>query len=704
MNVILQSEASECGLSSIAMIANHFGYKTDMNHMRQKFPQTLKGTTLKQLIDIAAAINLSARALKLEVSDLTKLTMPCVIHWDMNHFVVLKQVSSKAIKIIDPARGEVSLSIEEFNKHFTGIALELSPNKQFNKQDQRGPRLTLGEIIASCHGLKSPLTQLLILSVMLQFITLAFPYYLQLIVDQVLPSFDGQFLVVLALGFGGLTLFNSAVASLRGATVIYLNNSMSKQLAFGLFNRVINLPLGFFEKRFIGDLVSRFSSLHNVRQIITNHLVEGVVDGLMAIGTLVMIYLYNTTLATIVVATMFVYLLLRLCSFASLKKSLEQNIHDRAVESSSFMENMRAIQTIKLFGLESQRQSIWQNLYISSLNSEIRVSKLQLFYQIINGLLFGIENVIVIFIGAQLVINSNSSATFSLGMLTAFIAYKSQLTQRFAALVDKFIEFKTLTIHLNRLSDFVTEPTESTEHQRQLPVLSGELQIRNLNYRYSPSEKWLFNDLSLDVKAGGSVAIIGASGCGKTTLLKVILGLLPPDSGEIFWDGINQQNCNPQSLRSQVGSVMQNDQLLSGSIAANISQFSERYDIEQVMHCAKIAAIHDEIIEMPMGYHSLIGEMGVALSGGQVQRIILARALFQSPQILLLDEASAHLDIHSECQINHSLNDLKVTKIVVAHRPETIAHCDRVLELTEGRLIDVTSNFLNLKKQLVNID
>ncbi|MDC2889191.1 ATP-binding cassette domain-containing protein [Psychrosphaera algicola] len=200
------------------------------------------------------------------------------------------------------------------------------------------------------------------------------------------------------------------------------------------------------------------------------------------------------------------------------------------------------------------------------------------------------------------------------------------------------------------------------------------------------------------------MAIIGASGCGKTTLLKVILGLLPPDSGEILWDGINQQNCNPHSLRSQVGSVMQNDQLLSGSIAANISQFSERYDIEHVMYCAKIAAIHDEIIEMPMGYHSLIGEMGVALSGGQVQRIILARALFQSPQILLLDEASAHLDIHSECQINLSLNDLKVTKIVVAHRPETIAHCDRVLELSGGRLTDVTSNFLNLKKQLVKID
>ncbi|MDO6720658.1 peptidase domain-containing ABC transporter [Psychrosphaera sp. 1_MG-2023] len=704
MNVILQSEASECGLSSIAMIANHFGYKTDMNHMRQKFPQTLKGTTLKQLIDIAAAINLSARALKLEVSDLTKLSLPCVIHWDMNHFVVLKQVNAKTIKIIDPARGEVSLSLEEFNKHFTGIALELSPNKQFNKQDQRGPRLTLGEIIAACHGLKSPLSQLLILSVMLQFITLAFPYYLQLVVDQVLPSFDGQFLVVLALGFGGLTLFNSAVASLRGATVIYLNNSMSKQLAFGLFNRVINLPLGFFEKRFIGDLVSRFSSLHNVRQIITNHLVEGVVDGLMAIGTLIMIYLYNTTLATIVVATMLVYLILRLCSFSSLKKSLEQNIHDRAVESSSFMENMRAIQTIKLFGLESQRQSIWQNLYISSLNSEIRVSKLQLFYQIINGLLFGIENVIVIFIGAQLVINSDANTTFSLGMLTAFIAYKSQLTQRFAALVDKFIEFKTLSIHLNRLSDFVSEPTESTAHQRQLPALSGELQIRDLNYRYSPTEKWLFSNLNLSVKPGESVAIIGASGCGKTTLLKVILGLLPPDSGEILWDGINQQNCNPHSLRSQVGSVMQNDQLLSGSIAANISQFSERYDIEHVMYCAKIAAIHDEIIEMPMGYHSLIGEMGVALSGGQVQRIILARALFQSPQILLLDEASAHLDIHSECQINLSLNDLKVTKIVVAHRPETIAHCDRVLELSGGRLTDVTSNFLNLKKQLVKID
>lgn len=704
MDIILQSEASECGLSSIAMIANHHGYQTDMNHMRQQFPQTMKGTTLKQLVDIAAAINLSARALKLEISDIEKLATPSIIHWDMNHFVVLKRVSKRQIVIVDPARGELKLTHSEFAEHFTGIALELSPNKNFRKEKKQGPRLSLLAIIENYQGLKTPLIQLLVLSLMLQVFTLAFPYYMQLVVDNVLPSFDGQFLVVLAIGFAGLTLFNMAVAALRGATLIYLNNAMSQQLAFSLFNRIIRLPLAFFEKRFVGDLVSRFSSLHNVRQIITNHLIEGTVDGLMAIGTLVMIYLYSPILANVVVVSMVLYLIIRLLSFSALKRSTEQSIHHRAIESSNFMENMRAIQTIKLFGLEPQREALWQNQYIKSLNCEIQVSRLQLIYQVANGLLFGLENIIVIFLGAQLVLENSTQSLFSLGMLTAFIAYKSQLTQRFSALVEKLIEFKTLSIHLVRLSDFMAEEVETSNAAAQRPTLAGDIQISALNYRYSKNDPWLFNNLNLEIKPGQSIAIIGPSGCGKTSLLKVILGLLPNAEGSICWDGVDQKNCDKIALRKQIGSVMQNDQLLSGSIAANISQFAERYDIEQVIQCAKLAAIHDEIKRMPMGYHSLIGEMGVALSGGQVQRIILARALFQSPKILLLDEASAHLDVHSESQINHALSQLNMTKIVVAHRPETIAHCDRVVELTNGKLVDVTNTFEKLKTQLVKSD
>lgn len=702
MDIILQSEAAECGLSSVAMVASHHGYHTDLNQLRHHFPQSLKGTTLKQLTEIAASLGLTSRALKLDMEDIAHLSTPCVVHWQMNHFVVLKKVQKHKVIIIDPARGEITLTYAEFSSSFTGIALELSPNKQFVAKPKVKSGFTLSAIMSSAQGIKTPLIQLLLLSLLLQLFTLMFPYYMQLVVDQVLPSFDGQFLLVLALGFAGLTLFNGLVSALRGATIIYFSHSISQQMAFGLFNRVIHLPITFFEKRFVGDLVSRFGSLENLRQIITNHLVEGAVDGLMAITTLIMIYIYSPFLACVVTITMVLYLIIRLVTFRPLKRSMEQAIHHRAIESSNFMENVRAIQTIKLFSLENQRQNIWQNHYIKSLNCEIQVARLQLGYQLANALLFGLENVIVIYLGASLVLNPAPETLFTLGMLTAFIAYKSQLTQRFSGLVDKLIELKTLSIHLDRLSDFLADDPQFPQLQMEPSTATGQLTINNLSFAYQNDEARLFNNLNLDVKAGSSIAIIGASGCGKTTLFKLILGFLTPEAGSIQWHHHKAPN---QSLnRRHIGTVMQNDQLLSGSIAANIAQFSERYEMEQVIKCAKLAAVHDDIVKMPMGYHTLIGEMGAALSGGQIQRIILARALFNSPKILLLDEASAHLDVRSEYLINQALASLKMTKLVIAHRPETITQCDVIYELVNGQLTNVTQAFLSSNPKRVNFD
>ena len=691
MNTILQSEAAECGLSCLAMVADKYGYKSDLNTLRQKYSQTLKGVNLQHLMNIADELNLSSRALKLSLEQLNHLKLPCILHWDMNHFVVLKSVSRKSITIVDPAIGKRKLSLEKVGKHFTGIALELTPTKEFKKQDTR-VKMRLSQFIHSVSGLKHVLFQLFALSCMLQVFALASPYYMQLAVDEVIVTYDHNLLSMLALGFGLLVLFNIATTALRGFVVIHLGASLNQQLAFNLFQHLMRLPLDYFAKRHMGDVVSRFGSLEQIKQMLTTSMVEAFIDGLMSIMTLVMIYLYSPQLAWIVSSAMLLYLLLRLLWYRPLREISEEAIIAEARESTNFMENVRAMQTIKLFGIEAKRQALWQNHYTEALNLSVRVERLNVAYGVSKNFLFGIENVLVIYFGTQLIMSPSGSDVFTVGMFMAFMAYKSQLIQRFSSLVDKLIEFKMLGLHLERLADLAQTEPEEHLHSEQSHTMTGHLKVNTISFQHSSGEPYLFQDLSAEFKPGECVAIVGASGGGKTTLMKVMLGLYKPGSGVIEVDNKSLHQLGHLQYRRQIATVMQSDELLSGSIAENISQFDPNLDIDRVVECAKMASIDKDIMAMTMQYNSLVGDLGSSLSGGQKQRILLARALYRKPKILFLDEATSHLDTDSEAYVNQSLTKLNITRILIAHRKETIKMADRVLELKEGLLVDVTGD------------
>ncbi len=699
VTTILQSEAAECGLTCLAMIASAHGHKTDLNTLRHSYPQTLKGIDLHQLSQIADELKLSNRALQLDMHELSQLKLPCILHWDMNHFVVLSKVTQKDVVIHDPAIGKRSLTLEETAKHFTGIALELTPTSDFVKEDKR-VQIKLRQFWNSAQGLKPNLLQLGVLSLILQVFALASPYYMQLVVDDVVTSFDSNLLSVLALGFGLLTLFKVATKTLRSFVTLHMGVNLNQQFAFNLFRHLMRLPQEYFLKRHIGDIVSRFGSLDQIQTMITDNLVEVVIDGIMAITTLVMIFLYSPKLAFIVCVAMLLYFIIRLVSYAPLRALSEEQIVANAKEDSNFMENIRGIQTIKLAGIEAKRQAMWQNLYIEKQNLHVKTSKLGIYYQIANSLLFGLEGILVVYFGALLILEPLTGEIFTVGMLTAFMAYKSQLETSFSSLIDKFFEFRMLSLHLDRLTDIAfTEPEQHIESQKQVE-LHGQLSIKNLHYQYAPSEPKIFNGLSYDFKQGEAVAIVGQSGCGKSTLIKLMLGLYDPSEGMISVDGHDVNKLGKRTYRSQVASVMQDDALLSGSIADNISQFDPQVDIERVMQCAHVAAIAEDIMAMPMGFSSLVGDMGTTLSGGQKQRVILARALYRHPKIIFLDEATSNLDISSEMKVNHAISQLNITRIIVAHRPETIAMADRVLELKEEKLVDITSKYKRFKTQL----
>ena len=514
------------------------------------------------------------------------------------------------------------------------------------------------------------LTKLFILSLLLQVFVLATPYYTQMVVDEVLVSQDEPLLVVLALGFGLIMLLQVITQTLRGWVVLHLGSVMSVQMAANLMRHLLHLPLSYFEKRHMGDVVSRFGSLNSVRELLTNSLVEGVIDGIMAIAVLI-------------------YALLHWALYRPLHQLTEASIVASAKEQSNFMETVRGMQSIKLFGLQTQRLNIWQNRFADAVNQNYRLGKWQISYSTINQLLFGIENVLVIYLAALAVM----AGDISVGMLFAFIAYKNQFTGRTAALIDKVVEIKMTRLHLDRLADIALTEKEDEGAAADGRELSGQLSLTNISFRYASNDPLLFNGLNLEVKAGENLAIIGPSGSGKTSLMKIMLGLLPGESGKVEVDGVDIRHLGLRHYRSQIAAVMQDDQLMSGTLAENISFFDSQMDMQQVMACAQLAGIHQDITAMQMGYNALVGDMGSSLSGGQKQRLLLARALYRKPKILFMDEATSHLDVQLEHYVNQAIKQLNMTRIIIAHRPETIINAQRIMQLQNGQLQDVTEAY-----------
>lgn len=688
MQLIYQSEAAECGLACMAMIANHHGHQLDLSTLRNRYAVSLKGANLQHLMQLGDQMGLAGRALRLDLEHLSQLQLPCILHWNMNHFVVLKKVTAKHIVILDPGAGERKVAMDEVSTAFSGVALELKPTQEFKKIDER-VKLGLTAFWTKVEGLVPSLLKIFALSLMLQIFLLASPYYMQLVVDDVLVSMDQPLLAVLALGFGLMMLLKVVTHALRGWVILHLGSVMNLQMATNLFRHLLHLPLSYFEKRHIGDIVSRFGSLAQVRELMTTSLVEGVIDGIMAITVLVMMFIYSPQLAMVVIAAVVIYALLRWALYKPLRERTEASIVASAKEQSNFMETVRGMQSIKLFGQQSQRLNLWQNRFADTINENFRLGKWQISYQTINQLLFGVENTLVVFLAAYAVMDG----MMSVGMLFAFMTYKSQFTERTAALIEKIVQLYMARLHLNRLADIALTEKEDEGGVGQQREISGSIKVSGLSYRYSATDPLLFSDLDFEIKAGESVAIIGPSGTGKTTLAKLMLGLLSSESGKIEVDGVDIRHLGLRQYRQQVAAVMQDDQLMTGSLAENIAFFDTQMDMERVVSCAQLAGIHHDVAAMPMGYNALIGDMGSSLSGGQRQRILLARALYRRPKILFLDEATSSLDVQLEHHVNGAIKQLNMTRLIIAHRPETILSADRIVQLYQGKITDVTDRY-----------
>ncbi len=683
--MVLQTEAAECGLACLAMVAGYHGYHSDLAELRRRFGLSLKGATLKDVVGMADQLGLAARPVRLELEELRLLKTPCILHWDLNHFVVLKSANLNGLVIHDPGVGVRRLSLSEVSKRFTGVALELTPIGGFEPA-RAAPRVRLRALLGRMVGLKRSLGQLFLLALAIEVFAVVSPLFMQWVVDHALVTADRDLLLTLVLGFSLLLLIKTSVSAMRGWMLILLGASLKVQGRANLFSHLVSLPAAYFETRYLGDVISRFGSQETILQAITTDMVEAVLDGLLAGITLVVMFVFAPVLAGVVLSGALLYGLLRWASYTPLRQASAEAIVWAARRDSHFLETLRGIKTIKLFNGQEGRRAHWLNLLVETLNRQLTTQKLQLLFRTANSLLTGALAILVVWLGAQRVLEN----TFSVGMLLAFIVYKDQFLDRVSDLINKALDLQMLRLHAERLADVALTPPEP----RNPPAgPAGErrpaaIEVRNLRFHYSDNDPWVLDGVDFRIEAGESVAIAGASGCGKTTLLKLLVSLLQPTAGEILVDGQPLAQVGLERYRSMIGVVMQDDQLFAGSIADNISFFSAYPDPRRIEECARLAAVHEDIAAMPMGYHTLIGDMGTVLSGGQKQRVLIARALHHQPVILLLDEATSHLDVSREKAVNAAIRARRMTRIIVAHRPETILSADRVIVLDHGKIVN----------------
>jgi ATP-binding cassette subfamily B protein RaxB len=679
--IVLQAEAAECGLACLAMILGFHGHAIDLGTLRRRYAVSLKGTTLRDLMSLAGETGLSTRALRLELSDLRKLRRPCILHWGLNHFVVLREVGRKTVTIHDPAYGRRTLELDEVSREFTGIALEAVPNERFVRRDERSD-LRLRHLFRHIAGIRSALAGILVLSLGIEIIAMLLPIGSQIVIDEVIVSADQDLLVTIAIAIGILLAMQLAISAARSWTIMVAGTTLNLQWSAGLFDHLSRLPLDFFEKRHVGDIISRFGSLATIQKALTTDLVQAVLDGIMSIGMIAMMFVYGGWLGWVALIAAGLNGVLRLARYQPYRQSTEQSIVYDAKQQTHFIETVRGIGSVKLLGLEQRRRATWINYLVDSINARLRLQRLDLVFGRASDLLFGADRLAMIVLGAEAIIHGR----MSIGMLVAFLSYKDQFSTRVGNLIASWFQLRMLNVQTDRLSDIVmAEPEEVASAPPATPTCRpgcaapAPLRAEGISKRYGDNEPWILRGVDLAIPPGRSVAITGPSGCGKTTLLKVLMGLLAPTEGRVFVDDADIRAVGGRAYRERISGVLQDDRLFAGSIAENICAFDPFPDQGWIEECAARAAILADIRRMPMGFETLVGDMGSTLSGGQMQRLVLARALYRRPRILFLDEATSHLDEETEAAIAAGLRDLPITRVTVAHRPATIAHSDIVI-------------------------
>ena len=688
--MVLQNEVAECGLAALTMCFNYHGFDVSLAQLRNKYRFGKDGMSIADLSSICESEGMLGDVYELGMEHMNELVLPAILHWDLSHFVVLRKIRGNTFYIHDPAVGEISLPKEQVSKHFTGYAMMVEKGHQedfdlaktnWEKASEKAKSfLTFKELYSRSHGLGKGLFNLITLTLIAQLMVMCIPLITQVVIDDFVGVGEDDYLWPIIAGGIGLTLFVFIVRMFRGWASIVIGFHWHSGFSSYFFQRLVRLPVSYFESRNIADVNTKFRVLDKLKESFTEQLVDGFIDGMMSIVTLVVMFVYMPILALVSLSFFLAYTLIRIYLIKKEVSYTATFFTESVKESHTFFETISNMLAVKLYGREGARYQQWKAFYLKKMNATVILSKLKLWYTSSNELLGQAERLLILYLGALAVINQD----ITLGMLFAFIAYREIFSQQSKSLLDNVLTFKILKVDLDRLSDIEMEDVEQNmlgDNAIKMPI-QGSVCTQSLSYCFDGSRVPLFTNLNLAIKKGEHVVITGPSGAGKTTLIKLLAGVIEPSEGQILIDDIPLNAVGKNHYRKHVAIISQQEGLISGTLFMNIAFSDMIINEEKVYEAAKRAHVFDEIMNMPMQFHTVVaGSHSSSLSGGQVQRILIARALYANPSILFMDEATSALDPDMEKKVVATLSEMNITRISVAHRQETIATADREIKL-----------------------
>ena len=672
--VILQQESSECGLACLAMVAAYHGKRTRLDDLRKSHGLHCRGATFKDLLLTAKHLQLTARPLRLAISELRHLRLPAVVHWRMNHFVVLVRTGRGRYLLHDPASGRRKVGRREFNESFTGVALELSPARGFRRQSE-GNTLSFADFAGSFRHLYRYLGLMFFLLLSTQVLALAPPIATQILIDELVLGQDRGWLYRALGGLALIMLTGVMLDGLRRWISLFTGTNLAVDSSVCVMNHLFCLPPAFINSRHPGDLMSKLESLTPIRQALTDDVINSIVHCAVLVTTLTIMFLYSGWLTAVSLAGFVLSALLMAMILPASRRLQKQAIIHTASQNSSVLESIRAYDVMQALGLEHQRLAQWQNHFSDATNARVREGRLSILQNAGTGIVGVFEQVLFLGIAIAGVLDQH----LTLGVLFAFMSLRGRFGSAALGLAEAVQQFFLLKVHTGRLSDIaLAKPLPAIPPGAINSRIRGSLRAENIAFAYAAGT-WVVRDFCCDIAAGVNVVITGPSGCGKTTLLKLLGGHLPANSGQIYVDNMELALWNRDSLRGQTGFVLQNDTLFQGSVTENISAFETVPDLARLREAAIIAEIWPDIQALPMKLQTQVSDMGKNLSGGQVQRLVLARALYRKPAILFLDEATSHLDVTTERQVLKNIAELNITIVSVAHRPDLIDRAQQII-------------------------
>ncbi len=685
--VMLQMSEVECGAACLAMVLSYHGRETGISELREVCAVGRDGVTAQSLANVARDCGLRARGYSIEPPDFKLIPLPAVVHWEFNHFIVVERWTPRSILIIDPASGRRRLTAEEFSAGFTGVVLTFEPGAQFARRRAANRISKLGFLryMMGTRGVRALLAQILLMSLLLQLLGLALPVFTKVLVDHVIPFQMSSVMTVLGLGMVMWVLTQTVAGYLRASLLVYLQAQLDSRLMLDFFEHLLALPFRFFQQRTSGDLLMRLGSNMVLREALTTQTMSGILDGSLVIMYLAVLLAWTPAFGLLVLGIGMLQVVLLLATTRRVQQVMERDLRAQVESQSYLIEALAGIATLKAAGAEERALEHWSNLFFNQLNVSLERNRLSIIIETGMTMLRTFSPLVLLWFGARRVLDG----AMSLGTMLAINALAAAFLTPLSSLLTGGQRLQLVGAHLDRIRDVLeAEPEQDAKSVQHASQLKGKIELRGVNFRYNPSAPLVLKDISLTIEPGQKIALVGRTGSGKSTLAMLLLGLHKPVSGEVFYDGAPLEELNYRTLRSQFGVVLQESFLFSGSIRQNIAFNDPALTLEQVTQAARLAAIHDEITQMPLGYETLIAEGGTALSGGQRQRLSIARALAHTPSILLLDEATSHLDVMTENQVDLNLSKLSCTRIVMAHRLSTIRNANLILVLDQGGIVE----------------